>query len=167
MTRIDVVNSMLGPAASAVAPLRGVEPKLAAQMQDYYDAVFSPPADSAEALSLAERWLIAIRTASHTGSEEVVAWYTARALDTGIGETLIEQARTVAVPWNGAPRMTAIMRHVDLIVTRPVDSSRSDINALINARLSPAAIVVLSQVVAYVSYQLRLVAVLRALGNPR
>jgi uncharacterized protein YciW len=63
--------------------------------------------------------------------------------------------------------MGAIMRHVDLIVTRPVDSSRADIEALANAGLSPTAIVALSQVVAYVSYQLRLIAAFRALGEPK
>jgi uncharacterized protein YciW len=168
MTRRDVIDRILGPeAAAAVAPLREQKPELATQMQDYYDAVFDPAEDSAAALSKDERWLIAVRTASHTGSSAVVDWYSTEALESGVDASAIATANNVATPWSDEPRMGAIMRHVDLIVTRPVDSSRADIEALANAGLSPTAIVALSQVVAYVSYQLRLIAAFRALGEPK
>lgn len=168
MTRLDVIDSILGPQASAaVAPLREEKPELAAQMQDYYDAVFAPAADSEAALSTTERWLIAIRTASQTNSSAVVDWYSAEAIRSGVDAAAIEKAADASKPWAGEPRMAAMMRHVDLIVTHPVDSSRADIEALSDAGLSPAGIVALSQVVAYVSYQLRLVAAFRALGEPR
>jgi uncharacterized protein YciW len=166
MTRLDVIDSILGPhAAAAIAPLREQKPELATQMQDYYDAVFDPAADSAAALSTNERWLIAVRTASHTGSAAVVDWYSDAAIRSGVDDTAFALATDVSTPWSGEPRMTAMMRHVDLIVTHPVDSSRADIEALTSAGLSPTAIVALSQVVAYVSYQLRLVAAFRALGE--
>ncbi len=165
MTHVDVIDSILGqPGAGAVAALRSQKPELAVQMQDYYDAVFRPSADSAATLPHAERWLIAIRTASHTRSQSAVDWYSAQALNSGVGEELITKANNTAEAWNGDPRTTAIMRHVDLIVTHPVDSSKTDIEALANAELSSMAIVALSQVVAYVSYQVRLIATLRALG---
>jgi uncharacterized protein YciW len=168
MTRVDVIDALLGPeTASAVAGLRGAKPELAAQMQDYYDAVFEPAPDSAEALSRSERWLIAVRTASHTGSASVVDWYRKLARQGGVPDEEISKAADVSQPWTSDSRISAIMRHVDLIVTHPVDSSRSDIEALQGAGLSPTAIVALSQVAAYVSYQLRLVAALRALGASR
>ncbi len=163
--RVDVIDSILGvEAAGAVATLRSQKPELASQLQDYYDAVFLPATDSSAALSPAERWLIAIRTASHTRSGAAVDWYSAQADTSKVEEGLIVKARNAAEPWNGDPRSNAIMRHVDLIVTHPVDSSQSDIDALADGGLSPMAIVALSQVVAYVSYQVRLVATLRALG---
>lgn len=166
MTHPDVIDVVLGPeSSSAVAPLRGQKPELAAQMQDYYDALFEPAADSALAFSPAERWLVAIRTAAHTGGIALVDWYAQQARLVGLDDALIARAVDVSSPWSGDPRSVAIMRHVDLIVTRPVDSSRADIEALASAGLSPAGIVVLSQVVAYVSYQLRLIAALRALGE--
>jgi len=165
MSQADVIDAVLGPeAAAAVEPLRAQKAELAAQMQDYYDAVFLPGPESTLALSPSERWLIAIRTASHTGSTSLVDWYVSRATDSGTSEALIAKAQDVSSPWNGDPRTTAIMRQVDLIVTRPVESSKADISALSDAGLSPQGIVALSQVVAYVSYQLRLIATLRALG---
>jgi uncharacterized protein YciW len=168
MTRTDVIDSILGPhSAAAVSLLRGEKPELAAQMQDYYNAVFEPAPDSAQALSPAERWLIAVRTASRTKSAIVVEWYSEQALRSGVDTDAIAKTADSALPWVGEPRMTAIMRHVDLIVSHPGDSSRADIDALLNAGLTPAAIVALSQVVAYVSYQLRLIAAFRALGDGR
>lgn len=167
MTDIDVIDAILGPeSATAVAPLRTAKPELSAQLQDYYDAVFGAAADSARQLSPAERWLIAIRTASHTSSTSVVDWYAAQARNAGVSDASIEQAKNSSDAWKGDPRIAAIMRHVDLIVTHPVDSTRADMEALLDAGLTPGGIVALSQVVAYVSYQLRLVATLRALGAP-
>jgi uncharacterized protein YciW len=97
----------------------------------------------------------------------VVDWYRKQARQGGVPDEEISKAAEVSQPWTSDSRTSAIMRHVDLIVTHPVDSSRSDIEALQGAWLSPTAIVALSQVVAYVSYQLRLVAALRALGASR
>jgi uncharacterized protein YciW len=166
VTTGDTIDAILGPrAAAAVAPLRTVKPELAAQMQDYYRAVFDPSAESGAQLSPEVRWLIAIRTASHTGSASVVDWYAARATEAGIEPGMISDAQDVENAWKSDPRTNAIMRHVDLIVTRPVESTRTDIEALSSAGVSPPAIVALSQVVAYVSYQLRLIAVFRALGE--
>lgn len=168
MTRIDVIDALLGPeSAAAVAELRGQKPELATQMQDYYDAVFEPALDSAEALAPSERWLIAVRTAAHTQSDTVVDWYAEQARQSGVADVDIARATDVTTAWNGNPRSSAIVKHVDLIVTHPVDSGRADIEALADAGLTPAGIVALSQVVAYVSYQLRLVAALRALGEPQ
>ena len=168
MTGPDVIDSILGPeSAIAVSVLRSEKPELAAQMQDYYDAVFDPAPDSAQALSPAKRWLIAVRTASHTKSAAVVEWYSAQALRSGVDENSIAKAANVSKHWTDEPGMTAILRHVDLIVTHPVDSSRFNIEALSDAGLTPAEIVALSQVVAYVSYQLRLIAAFRALGDVR
>ena len=162
---VDVIDSILGePAAGAVAALRMNKPELAVQMQDYYDSVFRPAADSAGALTVTERWLIAVRTASHTSSGAVVDWYVAKGFDSGVDQELVKQAKNTDEAWTGDPRTTAIMRHVDLVVTRPVDSTQNDIESLLEAGLVPMAIVALSQVVAYVSYQVRLIATLRALG---
>jgi len=168
MTRDDVISSLLGPeSAAAVSGLRSEKPELAMQMQDYFAAVFEPALDSAGSLSPSERWLIAVRTAAHTKSETAIDWYAERARRAGATDEEIAKAKKTGTAWNGDQRNTAIMRHVDLIVTRPVDSSRSGIEALNAAGLSPTGIVALSQVVAYVSYQIRLVAALRALGESR
>ncbi|MCA9859363.1 MAG: hypothetical protein KC438_06545 [Thermomicrobiales bacterium] len=162
----DVIDSILaGRRTDRIAELRSEKPLLATQMQDYYDSIFSPAADSAAEVSIGDRFLIAIRTASHTGSTAVSDWYAAAAKESGVSAEEIAWARDVGTPWHGQDRRAPMMRHVDLITSRPVDSSKDDIDALLTAGLSPAGIVIASQVVAYVSYQLRLIAALRAMGE--
>ena len=167
MNQSDVIDELLGePAAQSVRELRGQNSELAEQMQAYYDAVFDPSPESAAALSPGERWTVAIRTAAHTGSTAAVAWYATQARAAGVDEAAIRWATEIARSRSGDPRTDAIMRHVDLIVDRPAESRRADIDALSQVGLSPGGIVALSQVVAYVSYQVRLVAALRAIGAP-
>lgn len=167
MSRLDVVDTMLVPESRAVArELRGQKPELAEQLQDYYEAVFDPNADSAKALSRTDRLLIAERTASHTNSAAAIEWYAAQARQSDAEEAAIAAAMDVSSPFKGDPRLRAIMRHVDLIVLTPVESTQADIEVLEAAGLSPTGIVAVSQVVAYVSYQVRLIAALRALGMP-
>lgn len=162
----DVIDQILGDARTErVIGLRNRKPELVEQMQAYYSAIFAPSPDSAAELSQADRMVAAIRTASHTGSASVVDWYGARAREAGVTEEQIDRARDVATSWPSGDRLGPVMRHIDLVTARPVDSSRADIQALLDTGLSPAGVVVLSQVVAYVSYQLRLIAVFRALGE--
>ncbi|MCC6673573.1 MAG: hypothetical protein IT339_00140 [Thermomicrobiales bacterium] len=168
MTQFDVIDTILGEdAAAAVADLRAQKPELATQMQAYYETVFDPTPESAAALSPAERFAAAIRTASHTGSTNVVSWYSNQAVRTDVPESVIAAALELDSIRSGNDRLDAILRHVDLVTARPVESRRDDIEALSEAGLSPIGIVALSQVIAYVSYQLRLVATLRALGGSK
>lgn len=162
----DVIDQILGDARTGrVISLRNRKPELGKQMQTYYSALFAPSPDSAAELSQVDRLVTAIRTASHTGSTSVIEWYAARAHEAGVTQDQVDRAKDVATEWPLGDRLGPAMRHVDLVSVRPIDSRKADIQALLDAGLSPAGIVVLSQVVAYVSYQLRLIAVFRALGE--
>lgn len=164
--RVDVIDQILGVEEdSAITRLRGQKPELAAQDQDYYRSLFEPEAASEAAFPLADRYLIAVRVASHTRSAAVVAWYAARAADAGVPAETIARVEVVASPWTDATGFAAAVRRADLVTTNPAATGASDIQALKDAGLTPAGIVALSQVIAFVSYQLRLIAALRALGG--
>jgi uncharacterized protein YciW len=166
-TSRDVVDAILGDKATGkIAALRGQKPNLAEELQDYYRALFEPDAVSAEAFPVADRYLIAVRTASHTGSAAVADWYANLAAEAGIPAETIARARDVATPWSDQGPLGAAVRRADLVTTRPSATEASDIQALKDADISPAGILSLSQVIAFVSYQLRLIAGLRALGEP-
>jgi len=60
--------------------------------------------------------------------------------------------------------MAAILRHVDLIAATPREATRADIAALQAAGVATGDIVRLSQLIAFVSFQLRLIAGLRLMG---
>lgn len=162
---VDAINAILGADGRRVDALRRRKPELADQLQAYYRAVFEPDADAAAALSLADRGLVAVRVASHTGSGAAADWYAGIAAAAGADAEAISGARDVSRPWTEPTRIAAAIRHADMLATRPVAAQPSHIAALKEAGFSPAGIMSLSQVVAFVSYQVRLIAGLRALGG--
>jgi CMD domain protein len=161
----DVINAILGvDDGDRIAELRNKKPLLAEQLQAYYSSIFEPEEASIAALPLTDRFLVAVRVASHTGSTAVVRWYGDLATSAGVSSEQLERARDIGTPWSEPTRLGAAIRHADLLTTRPSDARPSDLRALKDAGLSPAGIVSLSQVIAFVSYQLRLIAGLRAFG---
>lgn len=62
------------------------------------------------------------------------------------------------------PKLTAALEHAHLLVFRPRDASREALQALLDAGWSTPAIVTLSQLVAYLAFQVRIVEGLTALA---
>lgn len=62
-------------------------------------------------------------------------------------------------------RLVAALEHAHLLVLRPRDASPAAMQSLLDAGWSSNAIVTLSQLVAFLSFQIRAVAGLRALGT--
>ena len=62
-------------------------------------------------------------------------------------------------------RLKAIIRHTDLITTNPKEATAEDVTALRTAGLDDADIVKLSELIAFVSYQVRVVAGLRLMAE--
>src|SRR5262249_30990061 len=134
------------------------------ELQAYYEAIFEPSEASAASLSRRDRVAVAIRVASHTRSQAVVDWYADLARQSGVEQTLLAKLQDTSVAWTGTSKLDVAVRHADLLTTAPASAGPSDLQALKDAGFSPAGIVSLSQVIAFVSYQLRLIAGLRALG---
>jgi CMD domain protein len=61
-------------------------------------------------------------------------------------------------------RLAAALEHVHLLVFHPRDASPADMQRLLDAGWSSTAIVTLSQLVAFLSFQIRTIAGLRTLG---
>lgn len=164
----DVIDQIIGDDPSGrIAALRAHKPELAEELQAYYLAIFEPSASSAAEFPLVDRALVAIRVASHTRSDAVVEWYARLAEENGAATALIARAKDVDTPWDDGSRRGAAISRADLVTTRPADTRASDIQLLKEAGLSPAGILSLSQTIAFVSYQLRLIAGLRAFGEAR
>jgi uncharacterized protein YciW len=162
----DVIDHILGTGETGpIAELRRQKPVLAEQLQTYYQSIFNPTEASSDALSVADRAVVAVRVASFTRSAAVAAWYADLAAQNGVPAETIARARDVATSWTDQSALGAVIRHADLLTTKPADSRQSDLQELKNAGLTPAGILSLSQTIAFVSYQLRLIAGLRAFGG--
>jgi CMD domain protein len=164
-TTADVVYRILGVNDQGpIADLRNRKPEQIDELQTYYLALFEPEEASARAFPLADRYVVAVRVASHTNSVAVANWYGDLAAQAGVDDAVIARARNVSETWDDNTPLGAAIRHADLLTTRPSAAQPSDLQALKDAGYSPAGIVSLSQTIAFVSYQLRFIAGLRAFG---
>src|SRR4051812_6334873 len=156
----DVMDTLasLQP-GSPVAELRRERPDVVRHLQGSDDAIFSPADDGG--LTRAERAAAGLRVATLLRDVVLSGHYRTRLAGLDADGTL---ARTV----EGGARITegrwdAILAHVDLVTRGPASAERKDIDNLLAAGLSSHAVVSLSQLIAYVNFQSRVLAGLRML----
>lgn len=146
--RFDVIADLAGvEPGSPLADLRAQRSEATTHAQGSYDALFSKPAG---ALSEFERLAAAHHVATVHAAAEAADHYRPHLADVGQP--------------SDSTRVQAIVRHADLLATRPADARPENLQALSDAGLSTAEIVSLSQVIAFVSFQVRVIAGLRLLG---
>lgn len=129
------------------------------------DAALNP--QTAGGISPTERVALACRIAQLNNVSELAAQYQQTypqivSVDAALFQRLADPAQT-STDFDDV-RLAALIRHVDLVTQTPKDASRADIQALRDAGLTEADIVRLSEIIAFVNYQLRLVAGLQLLG---
>lgn len=152
----DVVDAVLGQAADAVAPIRRQRPAVIEHTQGSYDALFSP--DDAGGFIVEHRFAVALRVAALAEQDELVAHYRA-GVSTATARAMVG-GEAVA-----DPRLAALVAHADLLTTGPAEASPAALNRLSAAGFSTADIVAAGQLIAFVNYQLRVVAGLRLIGE--
>ncbi len=138
----DLLDDLLG---SNVAAIRAARPDFVRYTQGSYDAMVAPA--EPEGLTASERVLAARHTAELSGHPALAAHYR-------------------ALPATPGPRDQAILRHAALLASSPGKATRADIAALSTAGLSPMEVVTLSQIVAFVAYQVRVASALALLAQP-
>jgi CMD domain protein len=156
----DVMDTLADlPPGSPLAELRRQRPDVVKHLQGSDDVIFSPADDGG--LTRAERAAAALRAAQMLRDETLKAHYRALldALDPGgmLAKTVEGGAQITEGRWD------AILAHVDLVTRGPGSAERKDIDNLLAAGLSSHAVVSLSQLIAYVNFQSRVLAGLRAL----
>ena len=150
-TDVDVISALAAVAPdSALAALRAQRPEAMRHAQGSYRALFEPA--SPGGLTLAERFAVAEHVARLHSADEVAAHYASG----------LASAADTAAP---SSRRDALVRHADLLSTRPSDAGPDDLQQLADAGLSTRDIVSLSQLIAFVAFQVRVTAGLRVLGG--
>ncbi len=173
MTDTETMTDTLTPAAApdtidrvaglrdddATAVLRRARDKVRLHTQLGEAALFDPALPD---LSPIERLHTARYVAQRSNAPALASLYRARLLDAGGSDADIAQADADA--FDALPaRLAAILAHARLLTTSPAAAQRADLDALKAAGLTTPAIVALSQLVAFVAYQLRVAAAARAL----
>ena len=158
----DVLDHLAatGP-GSAVAALRATRPDLTRFSQASYASLLEPDGD--DGLPRRECEMVALRIARLIPDQRLAAWHEARLIAvTGTAETAAAVDAFPAVSPELTLREVAILRHTDLVTQRPTEAEATDIEALRTAGLSTREIVTLSQLIAFVAFQVRILATLRA-----
>ena len=159
---MDIFETIVAKAAgiSAGGPLAGVlsgRSDVLELTEKAHDAALRP--NQPGGLTHAERAALACRIAL-LNNEAVLA----RHYDGLIGGANSVIADT-GFDGSGDVRLRAILRHTDLVTVDPKEATGGDIAALRSAGLDDADIVRLSELIAFVSYQIRLVAGLRLMAE--
>lgn len=161
----DVVDACAGLAASdAVYALRRQRPKIVAATQGSYTAMWAP---EVVGISEPERLLIALHASVLSGVPSLAQHYLARL------QALNTPAHDIAAAQSLAPaaqalqpqqaRLAALLAFTGKLINKPIEGDQQAVQSLVEAGLTPAAIVAVGQLIAFLSYQIRLVAGLAAL----
>ena len=161
MNELDIVDRVAGLAPGSQAYLtRHKREKVAAATQFSDEALFDPALPD---LALRERLLVALYACALSQATSLSVHYRERlgALDIDAG--LLDQVARTALDEVAEPRLRELLRFTHTLITQPVAGDKAALQRLPAAGLSTPAVVALTQLIAYVSYQIRLVAGLRAL----
>lgn len=187
----DVIDLLAGiEAGSSLDGIRGRRLQARENAQKSYLALFAP-ADFHD-FGAAERYAVAAFVAGIHGEPVAADFYLAELGRSELVEALkaeIERARTVG-PYGAFPagplsvedkvgpihrigaenrrvfgaKLSAAFEHAHLLVFRPRDAREAALQALLDAGWSNTAIVTLSQLIAFLAFQVRATAGLRTLG---
>jgi len=163
-TTVDVIDSVLGlEAGSELKALREKREKLKALTQSSYLAALRPkePRNFPYALRAA----IAARMSALWKADELAAHYRGLLEQEGSTAELLNVADSGWAPEDGQSRLAAILRHVDLVTLTPKAATRANIEALHAAGLDDRDIVTLAGLIAFVNYQILVVAGLKMLRD--
>jgi CMD domain protein len=156
----DIIDRLAGIGqATLLHQLRGQRPDVARYAEGSYLALLEP-GDPA-GVSRIERRAIALRVALLSSNAALADHHRERLRQLGAAETIaaVEQFRDSALP----ERLAAILRHADLLTTDPGGANRQAIENLQARGLGARDIVTIAQLIAFLSFQVRVLAGLRLL----
>jgi len=190
----DVIDELAAVApGSALDTLRRRRPVTREEAQESFAALFVPRDDSE--VSLAERLLLAAFATGLAGDDDTAAFYAAHAarVDPDRWSVVADAAARAAAPgpfgryrepglqsestdgvrWRApgdlravvGDRLTAALEHAHLLVVRPREADAAALAALTDAGWSVDAVVTLSQLVAFLAFQQRVVTGLRTIAE--
>lgn len=160
----DVIDSVLGlDPSSPIVKLRQQRADLKRLTQTSYEAALLP-ADPRN-FSTAERAALAARMATLWNSAELAAHYRTLLESHGSTPALVSVCDPATALATEDARLAAILRHVDLVTREPKAATRENIEVLLEVGLDDRDVVTLAGLIAFVNYQVLVIAGLRMLRD--
>jgi CMD domain protein len=156
----DIVDRIAGltPGLPAFAT-RHKRDKVAAATQRSYEALFDPALPD---LSLTDRLLVALYACTLSNAPALATHYAERLASINADRAVVDQIAQGSIDAQ-EPRLRAMLIFTRTLIEAPIDGDKSALELLPAAGIPTPAVVALAQLIAFLSYQIRLTAGLRAL----
>lgn len=150
----DLLDALLGIQPEApLHALRAQRTEIAGFIQGSYDALLEPEDEAG--VSRLERGLIALRVAILEGSAPLTTHYRAYLAQNNAPADLVKAAENPTLGALLSPRLLTILKHVDRLTQQPGAATPEHLAELKRHGLSDANIVTISQLIAFLSFQVR------------
>ncbi len=162
MTQEDIINQVLGIAVdSPLYQVRQFREKIVKGTQDSYEALFSDKLT----VPLTWRYAVAVLSSHLVGSVEFEKHYRALAEQSGLSNQVLDAIVTGQFDTLEDKTLAEILRFTQKLSLKPVEGDKDAVLILKKAGIATHDIVALSQLIAFLSYQLRLAAGLKAMAK--
>lgn len=163
-TTPDLLDDLLAiEPGSSLHTVRHARDKVASATQGSQALFFDPALDND--LSLSERLWVAYYATRLSGQSTLSAHYLAQLEDAGIEPAALAHVNAGHIERMEDPRLAAILHFTRTLIESPVHGDQRALQALQQQGLATAEIVVLAQLIAFLSYQVRLASGLTALKS--
>lgn len=160
----DLLNHGAGiTPGSPLAQLRAERKDVSDAAQRSYQALLEP--DDPTGVSRDEREMIALRVAVLTSSPPLIAWHRGRLRTLGASDATIAAIEQLPTSAARSAQEQAILQYVDRLTLAPDTATAGHMKELQAAGLSPRDIVTMAQLIALLSFEVRVLAGLRLLGE--
>ncbi|OAJ62294.1 CMD domain protein [Paraburkholderia ginsengiterrae] len=159
----DVIDRIAGlTPGSAAHATRHKRAKVAAATQRSYDVLFDPALPD---LPLADRLCVALYACTLSKAPALAAHYAQQLAAIGAARAVIDQIAQGATSDAAfePPRLRAMLTFTRTLIEAPIEGDKAALERLRDAGIATPAVVVLAQLIAFLSYQIRLTAGLQAL----
>ncbi len=157
----DVIDAIVGLQASdPLHATRHARKKVVDATQASYDLFFRP---GDAGLPLAERLLVALHASLLSGSDALARHYRAALAEAGADPQALAAVEAGCEADLPATRLREMLLFTRKLILRPVEGDEAALRRLKDAGMATPDIVTLAQLVAFLSYQIRLAAGLAAM----
>ncbi|AMM15739.1 hypothetical protein AX768_15810 [Burkholderia sp. PAMC 28687] len=160
MTDTDIVDRIAGlTPGTPTHAIRHKREKVADATQRSYEALFDPALPD---LSLSDRLFVALYACTLSNASALGAHYAERLASIDADRALINQIAQGSIVTQ-EPRLHAMLVFTRTLIESPIEGDKAALEHLPAAGIPTPAVVALAQLIAFLSYQIRLTAGLRAL----
>ncbi|VTU20448.1 CMD domain-containing protein [Variovorax sp. PBL-E5] len=159
---VDLIDAIVPLAAGQPTwDVRQQRPKVIAATQGSLEAMFSP---TVEGLSVIERLLVAWHACRVAKADSLAGHYRERLVAEGAEPQVLDAVERGALSSLADPRLGTMLGFAGRLMQRPIEGDRAALQSLAACGLTTPAIVALGQLIAFLSYQVRLAAGLQAMA---